>query len=866
MELIERDGFLDLLRARFATLATGEGHCVLVSGEAGIGKTSLVRAFSREKKDDCILYQGTCDALFTPRPLAPLHDVLWQMQRHTPDVHEDPADRAGLFNQFFRNISVEKGPVLIVFEDIHWADEATLDFIKFFARRITHIPCLFILTYRENEIHSGHPLRNVLGQLPPDSFTRMTLLPFSRQAVEKMAVERGYRGEDVYSISGGNPFYVSEILARYSPGIPDNIKDSILTIYNMIDERTKQVWNILSVLPTGIEIKYLEKLAPSYATAIANCLDKKILIPQGGLLSFKHELYRRTIESSLSPFVRVELNKRILDLFRESFEQNQELERIIHHAKNANEYDLVVHYAPLAARQASSVGAHIEASKLYLSAIEYYQGHEADLLIRLYEAYAYECYLTNRVKEAVIYQGKSLLLRKEKKDNEQTGDCMRFLSRLWWFHGNRKQADNYAGQAIDILKDQPASRAKAMALSNMAQLKMLADRPDECVFWGEQAIDMARELGEEEILSHAMNNVGTSLVMAPKTQQKGIDLQQQSLDIAIRNDYQEHVARAYTNQVSCSVKRKDYAFAQTALQAGIQYCEERDLDSWKDYMLSVEARLKLETGYWEEADGIAHHLLKDGDQPPIIAITVLVIAATIGMRRGDNTDVLSLLSEARDKALATQELQRIIPVLVALLEYEWLTGKTVVQKTDLDQAIGMVAQMGHVYENSTFAFWLLKARQQPITLRDRYEGYQASGRKEALKAATWWKQLGCPYEQALMLWEGTEPDKKEAIAIVHELGAEATYEKMKQEMKEAGIKNIPRGIRKSTQSNVAHLTEREMGVLFLLQEGMANKEIAEKLFVSAKTVDHHISSILFKLDVNSRVKAVQEALRMGILK
>jgi len=211
-------------------------------------------------------------------------------------------------------------------------------------------------------------------------------------------------------------------------------------------------------------------------------------------------------------------------------------------------------------------------------------------------------------------------------------------------------------------------------------------------------------------------------------------------------------------------------------------------------------------------------------------------------------------------------LQRIIPVLAALLEYEWLTGKTVVKKTDLDQTIGMVTQMGHVYENSAFAFWLLKARRQPVTLRERYEGYQAPGRKEALQAATWWKQLGCPYEQALLLWEGAEPDKRDSIAIIQILGAQATYEKMKQDMKEAGIKNIPRGIRKSTQSNAAHLTEREMGVLFLLQEGMANKEIAKKLFVSAKTVDHHISSILFKLDVNSRVKAVQEALRMGILK
>src|SRR6185503_3338033 len=144
-----------------------------------------------------------------------------------------------------------KGKSLIVFEDIHWADEATLDFIKFLARRINRLHCLFILTYRDDEIHSHHPLRNVLGQLPPDSFTRLQLTPLSKQAVEKMAGEKGYNGEDVYSISGGNPFYVNEILASYSQGVPDNVKDSILSSYNRQEERTKQVWELLSVIPAS---------------------------------------------------------------------------------------------------------------------------------------------------------------------------------------------------------------------------------------------------------------------------------------------------------------------------------------------------------------------------------------------------------------------------------------------------------------------------------------------------------------------------------------------------------------------------------------------------------------------------------------
>ena len=249
MELIERAGFLASLHEKFADMEAGEGHCVFVSGEAGIGKTSLVKAFCQGLKARFNIYQGTCDALFTPRPLAPLYDILLQTGYDLPEDNAGLADRTVLFTRFFQELTQLKEPILIVFEDVHWADEATLDFIKFLARRITQLRCLFILTYRDDEIHSRHPLRNVLGQLNPETFTRMQLLPLSRQAVGRMAREKGYNGEDVYSISGGNPFYVTEILASYSPGVPDNIKDSVLSVYNQQEEKTRTYMGHLVHLP-----------------------------------------------------------------------------------------------------------------------------------------------------------------------------------------------------------------------------------------------------------------------------------------------------------------------------------------------------------------------------------------------------------------------------------------------------------------------------------------------------------------------------------------------------------------------------------------------------------------------------------------
>ena len=282
-------------------------------------------------------------------------------------------------------------------------------------------------------------------------------------------------------------------------------------------------------------------------------------------------------------------------------------------------------------------------------------------------------------------------------------------------------------------------------------------------------------------------------------------------------------------------------------------------------MLSGKARLMLDTGRWNEACAISEELLKNEEQAPIVRMGALVVIGTIKMRKGQE-NALPLLLQAKTMAFEAMELQRILPALVALFEYEWLTGRVLLEMEAIECAIGLIGQTASLYENSEFDFWLLRSRQQRLPFRETCEGFRIDTADEAVRSALFWERLGCPYEQALVLSEGGEEDRKKALAIVNQLGACAVYEKMKQEMRTSGIRSIPRGFRKTTLANPALLTDRELGVLELLKEGLQNKEIGARLFISAKTVDHHISSVLFKLDVNSRNKAVQEALRLGIIK
>ena len=865
MRLIERDGYLASMHHAFNNTADGEGHCIFITGDAGIGKTSLVKAFLKQSDKKARVFTGACDSLYTPRPLSPLYDIANELGEDWVDSMHSVPSRAVLFTRFLEVFTKQELPVVIVFEDIHWADEATLDFIKFFSRRITRTKCLFILTYRGNEVTHQHPLKTLTSDLVPGTFIHLLLTPLSRQAVQIMASEKGYDGEGVYSMSGGNPFYVNEILASYRLGIPDNIKNAILSIYNRIEEKTKHAWQLLSVFPEGLELIRFVRIIPSLNKAVELCFEKEILLLKNGIIFFKHELYRKAIEESLSPFKRIDLNKYVLDLFLKDFEEEEEVERIVHHAKNANDNKLVVQYAPRAAKEAASVGAHVEAAKLYLTAIEYADIKDKDKLVTFYEGYAYECYLNSQTKNAIIYTHKAMQIWETKKEREQTGNCLRFLSRLWWLDGNRDNAEMYARQAIDVLKPEPDSKAKAMAYSNMSQLKMLSKDAAECSEWGNKAIQIARALPDYEILTHALNNIGSVQWKTFPLQQEGKNLLRESLDIALQHSFQEHAARAYANIISTGIALRDYADTQPVLEEGLHYCEEKDIDFYRRYILSWKAKLLLDMGNWNNAVSVSEHLLLKENQTSVVKIGAMFVLATIKVRKGDS-DVLSLLEEVKRLAFSTKEYQRIMPVIIACLEYEWITGTKIISESELCFSLDLMQNTSQVFQNSEALFWLKKARKQDVNIAEVYEPYRLLRLGKAAAAGLFWQNLGCPYEQALALFEGTEDNKRMALSIMKQLGADAVYNKLKMEMRSSGIRKIPRGLRESTINNPSLLTNRELDVLLLLKNNLQNKDIAQTLFLSTRTVDHHISSILFKLDANSRAKAVAEAASLGIIK
>jgi DNA-binding CsgD family transcriptional regulator/tetratricopeptide (TPR) repeat protein len=865
MELIERTEQLSVLNDRFQELKSGQGHSVFLIGEAGAGKTSLVNEFVKNVENTVVTFIGVCDSLFTPRPLGPLYDIADQIGNDFFALLKDEKDRALIFASLLQKLSELSKPIILVFEDIHWADEATLDLIKFLTRRINRHKCLFLLTFRSDEIHVAHPLRTMFGELPPANFSKMHIKGFSRETVDQLAAKKGYTsGNKLFALTGGNPFYVMEILATYSLGIPDRVKDSVLTLFNAKSGNTRQMWELLSIVPSsGIDLDVAKQIENELGNCIDDCIYSGVIVSKPGHLAFKHELFRLAIEESLSPSKRKNLHKKMLDLMLESSSGKRKLAQLVHHARYAEEGELVAKISPLAAREAVALGAHIEASKLYETAIEFTDKDDR-LLVELYERHAYECYLTNQITKAIASQRKALEIWRDRKVSLKIGDTLRFLSRLLWYQGTRDEAMSFALEAVTVLESGSPTHERALAYSNLAQLYMLAGYRKETLHWCQNAIDLAKEMEDHEVLSHALNNLGTVLLMYDEPD--GEKKLNQSLAVALENNLHEHVARAYTNLSTGFFTSKSYKKAFAAFDAGLKYCEAHDLDSWRYYMLSDKCGLLLETGDWSEAETLALALYSNSIHPNIVRIGLIKVLALLNIRRGKFEEAARLISEGKKLAVPTREAHRIITILCAELELCWIKGDPIPASEITAAENTLFPEKQNSWHYTQLAYWkhkcgVLGDEESAANFNGPFQ-FECQGNWQA--AIEQWNESGSVYEYALALFQGDEEQQRISLKILNTLGASATYAMLKSKLKLNGVLKIPRGPRESTKKNPAHLTDRQINVLTLLHEGLQNNEIADRLFVSPKTVEHHISAILSKLEVNSRSKAVLQAQKLGI--
>jgi DNA-binding CsgD family transcriptional regulator/tetratricopeptide (TPR) repeat protein len=784
-------------------------------------------------------------------------NVETQLQRGAP--------RGAIFTSLLDRLREAPGTTVLVVEDLHWADEATLDLFRFLTRRVAHVAVLILATYRDDEVGAAHPLRRVLGDLAGNaSVRRLRLCPLSRAGVVALAGAGPIDVERLYATTGGNPFYLTEVLAAGDSDVPVTVLDAVLARAMRLTSGARQLLDAAAAFSAPAEPWLLAEVAGG-ASGLDECVTTGMLQAVAGGVAFRHELARLAIERAVPPGRLADLHGRALAALLSRPAVTHDAARLAHHAEGAGDAAAVQTYAPAAARWAAALGSHREAADQYARALRFAAGLPEVAMAQLLDQHSYECYLTDRLEEAASSRRRSLTYWRAVGDRRRQGDTLRWLSRLAWFRGNNAEAEQTAAGALEILADLPPGPELAMAYSNRAQLGMLSGETAAAIHWGGLAIELAERLARTDILAHALNNVGAAEMSHDPV--GGRAKLVRSLTLARADDLEEHVARALTNLGVCGLGIRDYADADRWLEEAIAYCTDRDLDSWRLYVLAGQAQSAFEQGRWAQASDKAEVVLRNDGTAPISRIFALVVLGRVRARRGD-PGVWPVLDEALALATETRELQRLGPVAVARAEAAWLEGNASLALDLVDRTFLLAARVGDRtsgWQVGELAYWRWRAGGAQAAHPEGAAAFtlQMAGDWDA--AAGRWQALGCPYEAAWALTEtGREASMRAALAVFAELGARPAAAAASRRLRELGVRRVPRGLRPGTRANPVGLTAREMEVLALIVEGLRNPDIASRLFISTKTVDHHVSAILSKLGARTRGEAARAAARFGI--
>lgn len=838
------------LGALVARAGEGDGRIALIRGEAGIGKTSVATALADSVAGSAHLLWGSCDDLIASRPFGPV----WDMAYTEPDLSEalNSADHTLVRHVFMDLFSRSLRPTVAVFEDIHWADDATLDLLTWLGRRISQTHTLLVLTFRER-VPTDHPLSVVLGELPHAQVESIELHPLSRVAVNAMT-EDTEKASHIWDVSGGNPFFVSELLKAGSDRVPITVVDAMRSRVARLSAKGKQLVQLASVVPGRIELDLVDEIDLTLAEVIAEAETLGLLQIDDEALTFRHEIARTTVEESLTESLRRRLNRRVL---RASETLGYEVARLAHHARQANAGDDMIRLLPTAARQAAEARSHREAVS-HLQALEPHLDRlTPEERVEIHELWATEEGLVSGrgIHHALV----AAETRRSLGDLRGLGASLLRAARSGWFSHDTAAAETdlalaLANQAIDELSEHE-SETLADAYAYLAHHAMVNIRHDEALRYAEKALS----LSPHPSAARATALMSSGVVKNETHYPDGNDLLAQAQEMALSLGLEREWWWARISLILGAVVNKEIDVARQYNELTRAEIGDDDL-AVTSFHISKVAEFAIMTGDYQSAESTLDNLARQVDD------RVWWLAwsqALVRVRKGD-PDASDWAIHYRQVAETLGEPHPLFHASTLWAEFLFLFGRTDTEVTNGNlETLKRVVSFDIPWWIADLALWLwLDGHIDQIPDRAAEPlHWLADGQWQ--RAAEWYGSRGLPYEQAVALSLGDERARIEALRIAHRIGARALAAKFRQLLKTDGIKGIPREPRTTVPNSPSGFTPRQSQVLDLLAEGLTNVEIAEHLFISTRTAESHVAAILSRLGVSNRKDAATRARQLG---
>jgi DNA-binding CsgD family transcriptional regulator len=853
--LLEREPELAALDETVAAAVAGRGGTVLIGGEAGIGKTALVRALRDGWEGRASFLTGACEPLSVPAPLQPLRELLEAVEPGEPP-NLDGGDRLSLARRVLDALS-RRAPAVAVVEDAHWADAATLDVIRILARRLEERPIALVVTYRYDVVGATPRLRQLLGGLAGEAAPlRLAPAPLSASAVSDLAAAGGVEPGELARTTGGNPFLVVEAIAA-GGRLPATVMDAAMARAGQLAPPARAVVEAAAVIGRPTTAGLLDAVAPADHAAIEEALARGVMVAEGAALGFRHELIREAIEASIPPPRRAELHGRAFAALLRSGGAGSA--RLAHHAELAGLKREACEHAEAAAAEAEGLGALSEASRQSERALRLgghlSAGQRFELLLRNARS---TNFASGSTEDALGPAQEAVALARDLGDATMEGRAQAALAWVLWSMDRVLDAKSAADRALEVLERTDDLGALARAHSTQLRIEATALDPAGAIEAGPGALEIARRAGSVEARTDI--EISIALARGHAGEPESLSLLADAARTAREAGLTIQAVRAHVNLVFLAATLRRHATVETAAAEAGALFEEFGAAIPAHVIELYRARSLFDRGRWEEALAVAGRHARNYASDAWMALMIGGLAAA---RRGSE-GAEEALERAWSELRGLPESSRRATLRAALVEAAWLRG-------DRSAALALLRDAGRTRARTRFArpaaelaVWAQRFGLEPALSQNPPEPLRLELAGDWRGAIAAWRGLEAPYEAALAALPGDDRAARAALADLRRLGADAAAPAFARHRAASGA-TVPRGPRRSTLAHPAGLTRREQEVLEVLAGGSTNAAIAAQLHLSERTVAHHVSAVLRKLEASSRLEAVQRARGMGLL-